>query len=156
MLTFLLILIILASVLLILVVLIQNPKGGGLASNFSSSNQIMGVKKTGDIVEKATWILAVVVICLSVSTNFFREGDGGSAGTSRIQNKVDEAPMTAPTNTPPPPTQNQQPGQQPTGDPNQPQNPPPNPQNPQNQKPQDPNQQHQDTYVDSAGVVRHR
>ena len=48
------ILILLASVLLIGVVLIQKSKGGGLASNFASSNQIMGVRKTTDLVEKAT------------------------------------------------------------------------------------------------------
>ena len=55
------ILILLASVLLIGVVLIQKSKGGGLASNFASSNQIMGVRKTTDFVEKATWTLAIVV-----------------------------------------------------------------------------------------------
>ena len=40
---FISILILIASILLILIVLIQNSKGGGLASGFSSSNQIMGV-----------------------------------------------------------------------------------------------------------------
>lgn len=45
---FLSILILLAAVLLILVVVIQNSKGGGLASGFASSNQIMGVRKTTD------------------------------------------------------------------------------------------------------------
>ena len=39
---FISILILIASILLILIVLIQNSKGGGLASGFSSSNQIMG------------------------------------------------------------------------------------------------------------------
>ena len=43
---FISILILIASILLILIVLIQNSKGGGLASGFSSSNQIMGVRKT--------------------------------------------------------------------------------------------------------------
>ncbi|MEY3965385.1 MAG: hypothetical protein RL263_554, partial [Bacteroidota bacterium] len=43
------------SILLILVILVQNPKGGGLASNFSQGNQIFGVEKTTDIVEKVTW-----------------------------------------------------------------------------------------------------
>ena len=54
------------SVLLILVVLVQNPKGGGLASGFSSSNQIMGVRKTTDFLEKATWGLAVFMVLMSV------------------------------------------------------------------------------------------
>ena len=55
---FISILILIASILLILIVLIQNSKGGGLASGFSSSNQIMGVRKTTDFLEKATWSLA--------------------------------------------------------------------------------------------------
>ena len=40
------VLIILACIVLAFVILIQNSKGGGLASNFASSNQIMGVRKT--------------------------------------------------------------------------------------------------------------
>jgi preprotein translocase subunit SecG len=46
------VLILIACVLLSLVVLVQNSKGGGLASNFSSSNQFMGVRKTADFLEK--------------------------------------------------------------------------------------------------------
>ena len=45
-------LIVLVSILMIFIVLIQESKGGGLSSQFSSSNQIMGVRKTTDIVEK--------------------------------------------------------------------------------------------------------
>lgn len=66
MLTFLSVLIVIASILLILVVLVQKSKGGGLASGFSSSNNIMGVRKTTDVVEKITWGLAAVVIVLSL------------------------------------------------------------------------------------------
>lgn len=62
------ILIVIAAILLILVVLVQKSKGGGLASNFSSNNAILGVKKTTDGVEKATWILASVIIVLSITT----------------------------------------------------------------------------------------
>ncbi len=60
------VLIIVACVLTILVVLVQNSKGGGLAANFSSSNQIMGVRRTTDFLEKATWALgtALIVLCL--------------------------------------------------------------------------------------------
>lgn len=53
-------------ILLILIVLVQNPKGGGLSSNFSSSNQFMGVKRTADFVEKATWGLATALLVLSI------------------------------------------------------------------------------------------
>jgi preprotein translocase subunit SecG len=60
------ILILIASVLVILVVLVQNSKGGGLASNFASSNQFMGVRKTADILEKSTWTLGIVILALSL------------------------------------------------------------------------------------------
>ena len=53
--TLFVILIVIAALLMIGVVLIQESKGGGLSSNFSSSNAIMGVRKTTDFVEKATW-----------------------------------------------------------------------------------------------------
>ena len=52
------VLIVIVAVLLAAVVLVQNSKGGGLAANFASQNQIMGVRKTADVLEKATWILA--------------------------------------------------------------------------------------------------
>ena len=63
------VMILICAVLLILVVLIQNSKGGGLASNFSQGNQVMGVKKTTDFLEKATWTLAIclAVFCLAAS-----------------------------------------------------------------------------------------
>ncbi len=67
----LLILILIASVLMIGIVLIQKSKGGGLASNFASSNQIMGVRKTTHVVEKATWVLAVVIIVLCIGSVAF-------------------------------------------------------------------------------------
>ncbi len=61
------VLLVIASVLLILIVLVQNSKGGGLASNFSSSNQIMGVRKTTDFLEKATWTLAIMILVFSIA-----------------------------------------------------------------------------------------
>jgi preprotein translocase subunit SecG len=69
MLIFLIVLIILTCTLLVLVVLAQNPKGGGLASNFggAGSSQLMGVKKTGDLLEKLTWGFAIGLIVLSLA-----------------------------------------------------------------------------------------
>ena len=61
---------VLASVLMCFIVLIQNSKGGGLASGFSSSNQIMGVRKTTDFLEKATWSLAVFLVVMSVASAY--------------------------------------------------------------------------------------
>src|ERR1700749_3252968 len=51
------------------IVLIQNPKGGGLASNFSTSSQLMGVQRTGDFLEKGTWILAIILMVISLGMN---------------------------------------------------------------------------------------
>jgi preprotein translocase subunit SecG len=58
------VLILIACILLILVVLVQNSKGGGLAANFGSTGQIMGVRKTADFLEKATWSLAIALLTL--------------------------------------------------------------------------------------------
>ena len=65
--TLFVVLIVLVSLLMIFIVLIQESKGGGLASNFSSSNSIMGVRKTTDVVEKLTWGLAVAMVVISVA-----------------------------------------------------------------------------------------
>jgi len=61
-----------AAIFLILIVLVQNSKGGGLASGFSASNQVMGVRKTTDFLEKGTWVLAAVVVVLSVAASGFQ------------------------------------------------------------------------------------
>ena len=72
MLIFLVVLITIACILLTLVVLIQNPKGGGLGATFGGfSNQMMGVQRTPDFLEKATWTLAIVLIVFSMLTKFW-------------------------------------------------------------------------------------
>lgn len=68
MLTLLIILIIIASLLLGFIVLIQNSKGGGLASNFAGQNQVLGVRKTTDFLEKATWTIAGIIMLLCLLT----------------------------------------------------------------------------------------
>lgn len=69
--TVLIILAVIAGILLTLVVLIQESKGGGLASGFSASNAIMGVRKTTDFIEKSTWTLAALLVIFSVAPTFF-------------------------------------------------------------------------------------
>ncbi|HSW67163.1 MAG TPA: preprotein translocase subunit SecG [Bacteroidales bacterium] len=64
------VLIMIVCVLLALIVLVQNSKGGGLASNFASSNQFMGVRKTADFLEKSTWTLAIALMSLSLFSIF--------------------------------------------------------------------------------------
>lgn len=66
----LVILMVIAAILMCFIVLIQNSKGGGLASGFSSSNQIMGVRKTTDFLEKATWGLAAFMVVMSIATAY--------------------------------------------------------------------------------------
>lgn len=69
--TLLTVLIIIVCVLLALIVLVQNSKGGGLASSFSSNNQIMGVRRTTDFLEKATWALAGALLFFCIITSAF-------------------------------------------------------------------------------------
>ena len=80
------VLIILASIVLAFVVLIQNSKGGGLASNFASSNQVMGVRKTADVLEKTTWGLAAGIMLLCFVCAFMAKNEYNSIhGTSNTQ-----------------------------------------------------------------------
>lgn len=64
---FIVVLILIVCVLLAVVVLVQNSKGGGLAANFSAPNQVLGVRKTADFLEKATWWLAIILVVLSLA-----------------------------------------------------------------------------------------
>ena len=64
------ILIVIASILLIGVILIQKSKGGGLAANVSGYNSMLGVRKTTDFIEKATWTLAGIICALSIASAF--------------------------------------------------------------------------------------
>lgn len=90
------ILIIVACVLLTLVVLIQNPKGGGIASNFTAPNQLMGARRSTDVVEKTTWILAIILISFSLLSNFFRPiGETQSSNESRLKEDIENVEMPA-------------------------------------------------------------
>ncbi|NQZ78713.1 MAG: preprotein translocase subunit SecG [Ekhidna sp.] len=89
-------LILIVAVLLILVVLAQNPKGGGLSSQFggSGTSQLMGVKKTGDLLEKLTWGFAIALLVLSVSTNFIQTDTGDNVISSpNIENAQGAQPV---------------------------------------------------------------
>lgn len=63
----LVIIIVLAAILMIGIVLIQESKGGGLSSNFSAQNNLLGVRKTTDVVEKTTWGLAAAMVIISIA-----------------------------------------------------------------------------------------
>ena len=90
--TLITVLIFITCVLLILIVLVQNSKGGGLASNFQATNQIMGVRKTTDFLEKATWGLAGILLFLAIiSSAFIPRGEkvSQSAVQEQIENAID-------------------------------------------------------------------
>ncbi|MBL0330344.1 MAG: preprotein translocase subunit SecG [Bacteroidetes bacterium] len=100
------VLIIIVCVLLILVVLVQNSKGGGLASSFASSNQVMGVRKTADFLEKATWTLAAALLVLSVISTSFTKTSGVTTGagvesTTRKMSAEDVTPAVPANNAAP-------------------------------------------------------
>jgi preprotein translocase subunit SecG len=110
------VLVIVACVLQILIVLVQNSKGGGLAANFTSAGQSMGIRKTADFLEKSTWSLAaaILILCVVATATIPR---GETSGRSRIQTQIDNAVdpnaiPTLPTAVPPasptaPPSQDQ-------------------------------------------------
>ena len=94
---FITILILIAAILLILIVLVQNSKGGGLAAGFSSSNQIMGVRKTTDFLEKATWGLAGTFIFLCILTpKFITHQTMDVQQKSEMQQQINDAIMVDP------------------------------------------------------------
>ena len=93
--TLIIILIIITCILLIGIVMVQNSKGGGLASDFSSSNQIVGVQRTGDFLEKGTWYLAIALIVFSLGSNFFIDRGEVVQEESVIQEQIDDAALPA-------------------------------------------------------------
>ncbi len=92
------VLVMLVAVLLILVVLIQDSKGGGLASNFSASNQVMGVQKTTELIEKITWGLIVALFTLSITLSFVvKSGSGtGKAKDTELRERINNIATPAP------------------------------------------------------------
>ena len=87
--------------LLILIVLVQNSKGGGLASNFSSSNQYMGVRKTADFLEKSTWTLAIVLMVIAMLSVFTVPNRNSESQVQEFQEISRENPVADPVQPPP-------------------------------------------------------
>src|SRR3990170_6352406 len=97
---FFLILVILSSVIIAFFILIQNPKGGGLAGNIAGfSTQFMGVKQTTDVLEKGTWVMAVIIAVLSVLSPMFisqRSGTGSEPNLRPTTTNTQPAPGQVP------------------------------------------------------------
>lgn len=95
--TLITILVIIVCVLLLLIVLIQNPKGG-LDSAFSANNQVMGVRKTADFLEKATWTMGIALVILSIASAAVSPTEATGDETlqeSRIQGLSDDKALPA-------------------------------------------------------------
>ena len=72
-------LIIVVAFLLVVVIMVQNPKGGGLSSTFGAgSQQLGGVQKTTDFLDKSTWTLASLLLVLILLSNVAIEGANGN------------------------------------------------------------------------------
>ena len=100
MVTFLVILLIIFCVAMGLFVLIQNPKGGGLSTGGAGSN-MFGVQRTGDVLEKGTWVLLTLIVVLSLAiTAVGKSGSGAvSGGESKIDSQVDATATQSPIGT---------------------------------------------------------
>lgn len=94
--TLLIILIILASIILAFLVLIQNPKGGGLAAGFAGGANLMGVKRTGDILEKGTWIMVIAIMICSLVINVLTPSSGSGGSGSGLSDQINSTAPAAP------------------------------------------------------------
>ena len=105
----LVIVILLICFLLSLIVLAQNPKGGGISSQFGAGGaaNLMGVKRTGDLLEKLTWGFAIGLMVLSLATHMLSNGSAGpvrSVNQQAAQRAVVPTPAPAPGASAPAPT----------------------------------------------------
>ena len=117
MLNFIYVLILFVCFLLVIVVLIQNSKGGGIASNFVSTGQLMGVKRQAELIEKITWGLAAALLILCLASSAMTGSTSATTGTQNSESVVTnsekgtETPMAPNTNPlTPPPAQQPPPG----------------------------------------------
>ncbi|MCR5512308.1 MAG: preprotein translocase subunit SecG [Prevotella sp.] len=94
--TLFVILIVIAAVLMIGIVLIQESKGGGLSSSFAGYNQVAGVRKTTDFIEKATWVLAASMVVISIICAWVAPS---TSADSSVMEGI-ENPITNPNNLP--------------------------------------------------------
>ncbi|MBN2615345.1 MAG: preprotein translocase subunit SecG [Bacteroidales bacterium] len=101
---FISVLILIISILLGLIVLVQNPKGGGLAANFSGGNQFMGARQTADFLEKASWGFAIALLVLTLTASIIipRGTVQADQTNTLLQEKADQTKQPAVDFTAPP------------------------------------------------------
>tara|TARA_A100000164_G_scaffold370132_1_gene395745 strand:+ start:1312 stop:1593 length:282 start_codon:yes stop_codon:yes gene_type:complete len=67
--------------------MVQNPKGGGLSSSFGGgTQQVGGVQKTSDFLDRSTWILATMLLALILISNITLSSGEGSLDSKLIEN----------------------------------------------------------------------
>ncbi|GFZ79979.1 hypothetical protein GCM10011531_07470 [Aquaticitalea lipolytica] len=106
--TIFLVLIVIVAFLLVVVIMVQNPKGGGLSSSFGGggTQQLGGVKKTGDFLDKSTWALATLLLALILLSNVAINSGGNTESKALDSGDV---PVKTTTTTTPAPTNNDAP-----------------------------------------------
>lgn len=80
---------IISAVLLIGIVLIQKSKGGGLSSTFAGSNQIMGVRRTNNFIEKVTWTLAGAIAVFAILSSYTMP-QGAIQSSARVKSVAEQ------------------------------------------------------------------
>lgn len=97
MVTLLIILLIIFCIALGLFILIQNPKGGGLATGGGTGSNMFGVQRTGDVLEKGTWVLLTLIVVVSLAiTTIGKSGAGMSGGSSKIDEQINKVATPSP------------------------------------------------------------
>ena len=91
----LLVVVLLITFLLVLVIMVQQPKGGGLSSSFGGNAQVIGgVKKTGDFLDRSTWVLGSSLIIVILMANIVLKNRGS------VYDGVKPAQTSVPVQTP--------------------------------------------------------
>lgn len=99
-----LVLIVIVAFLLVVVIMVQNPKGGGLSSSFGGggTQQLGGVQKTTDFLDKSTWALATLLLVLILLSNVTIMGGNGLQDSKVIDGN--QTPIETPVQTDAPAT----------------------------------------------------
>ena len=81
--------------------MVQNPKGGGLSSSFGGGVQQMGgVQKTTDFLDRSTWILGATLLILILLSNVALDRNNKTSDSKLIQgeNIEESIPEVLPNN----------------------------------------------------------
>jgi len=89
------VLLIIVCLLLAITVMVQNPKGGGLSSTFGGGNQVLGVQKTTNFLEKTTWAMAIALLVLVMGTHIVGNPNGNGNGVQIDREVLQDAAAPA-------------------------------------------------------------